>query len=160
MIRKIYTLLILGLCLGFAACSDDNDGLDPNAAAPVIKFPMEQLDVDLNKVDNLPVVAVIKSQAGLQSVTMKLRKISKEKNVMKQDIQRIMLAAAKPLFLIFILYILKIMEVGMDWDFSRLGVYPMEKRGLVGILTHPLIHSGFSHLLANTIPLFFTFTGG
>ena len=30
MIRKIYTLLILGLCLGFAACSDDNDGLDPN----------------------------------------------------------------------------------------------------------------------------------
>lgn len=57
MIRKIYTLLILGLCLGFAACSDDNDGLDPNAAAPVIKFPMEQLDVDLNKVDNLPVVA-------------------------------------------------------------------------------------------------------
>lgn len=40
---------------------------------------------------------------------------------MKQDIQRIMLAAAKPLFLIFILYILKIMEVGMDWDFSRLG---------------------------------------
>ena len=48
MIRKIYTLLILGLCLGFAACSDDNDGLDPNAAAPVIKFPMEQLDVDLN----------------------------------------------------------------------------------------------------------------
>ena len=74
---------------------------------------------------------------------------------MKQDIQRIMLAAAKPLFLIFILYILKIMEVGMDWDFSRLGVYPMEKRGLVGILTHPLIHSGFSHLLTNTIPLFF-----
>ena len=78
MIRKIYTLLILGLCLGFAACSDDNDGLDPNAAAPVIKFPMEQLDVDLNKVDNLPVVAVIKSQAGLQSVTMKLQTRERE----------------------------------------------------------------------------------
>ena len=75
MIRKIYTLLMLGLCLGFAACSDDNDGLDPNSAAPVIKFPMEQLAVDLNKVDNLPVVAVIKSQAGLQSVTMKLQTV-------------------------------------------------------------------------------------
>ena len=74
---------------------------------------------------------------------------------MKQDIQRITVAAAKPLFLIFILYILKFLEVGMDWDFSHLGVYPMEKRGLTGILTHPLIHSGFSHLLANTIPLFF-----
>ena len=86
MIRKIYTLLILGLCLGFAACSDDNDGLDPNAAAPVIKFPMEQLDVDLNKVDNLPVVDVIKSQAGLQSVTMKLQTVerSEERRVGKE----------------------------------------------------------------------------
>lgn len=74
---------------------------------------------------------------------------------MKTDIQRIMLAAARPLFLIFILYTLKIIEVGVDWDFSHLGVYPMEKRGIVGILTHPLVHSGFNHLLANTFPLFF-----
>ena len=75
---------------------------------------------------------------------------------MKQDIQRIMLAAAEPpLFLIFILFLLKIVEVGMDWDFSHMGIYPLEKRGLTGILTHPLIHSGFSHLLANTLPLFF-----
>ena len=56
---------------------------------------------------------------------------------MKQDIQRIMLAAAKPLFLIFILYMLKIVEVGMHWDLSHLGIYPMEKRGVFGILTHP-----------------------
>ena len=45
---------------------------------------------------------------------------------MKQDIQRITVAAAKPLFLIFILYILKFLEIGMDWDFSHLGIYPME----------------------------------
>ena len=64
---------------------------------------------------------------------------------MKQDIQRITVAAAKPLFLIFILYILKFLEIGMDWDFSHLGIYPMEKRGVTGILAHPLIHSGFSH---------------
>ena len=51
---------------------------------------------------------------------------------MKQDIQRIMLAAAKPLFLIFILYMLKIVEVGMHWDLSHLGIYPMEKRGVFG----------------------------
>ena len=73
MIRKLYTLLLMGLCLNLAACSDENENIDPNATAPVIKFPMEQLDVDLNKVDNLPVVAVIKSQAGLQSVTMKIQ---------------------------------------------------------------------------------------
>ena len=38
---------------------------------------------------------------------------------MKRDIQRIMLATAVPLFLIFILFLLKIVEVGMDWDFSQ-----------------------------------------
>lgn len=75
MIRKLYILLMLGLCFGFVACSDDNDSIDPNAAAPVIKFPMEQLNVDLNKVDNLPIVAVIKSQAGLQSITMKIQTV-------------------------------------------------------------------------------------
>ena len=75
MIRKLYTILLIGLCLNLVACGDDNEGIDPNASAPVIKFPMEQLDVDLNKVDNLPVVAVIKSQAGLQSVTMKIQTV-------------------------------------------------------------------------------------
>ena len=74
---------------------------------------------------------------------------------MKRDIQRIMLATAWPLFLIFILYILRFLELGMDWDFTYLGIYPLEKRGIIGIFTHPLIHSGFSHLLANTLPLFF-----
>ena len=48
---------------------------------------------------------------------------------MKHDLQRIVLAAVIPLFLLLILYILKFMEIGMDWDFTRLGVYPMEKRG-------------------------------
>ena len=41
---------------------------------------------------------------------------------MKRDIQRIMLATAVPLFLIFILFLLKIVEVGMDWDFSHRGI--------------------------------------
>lgn len=74
---------------------------------------------------------------------------------MKHDLQRIVLAAVIPLFLLLILYILKFMEIGMDWDFTRLGVYPMEKRGVFGIFAHPLVHSSFRHLFANTIPLFF-----
>ena len=84
-----------------------------------------------------------------------LRKISKELFVIFLDILFFLLATAVPLFLIFILFLLKIVEVGMDWDFSHMGIYPLEKRGISGILTHPLIHSGFSHLLANTLPLFF-----
>ncbi len=74
---------------------------------------------------------------------------------MKHDIRRIALAAVIPLFLLFILYLLKFLEVGMDWDFRRLGVYPMEQRGVFGIFAHPLVHGSWRHLLANTLPLFF-----
>lgn len=74
---------------------------------------------------------------------------------MKQDLRLIILAIAPPLFLIFILYIIKILETGMEWDFTHLGVYPLEKKGLLGIFVHPLIHSNFNHLLTNTLPLLF-----
>lgn len=74
---------------------------------------------------------------------------------MRHDIRRMALAAIIPLFLLFTLYILKFLEIGMDWDFTQLGVYPMQQRGMLGIFTHPLVHSSFSHLFANTIPLFF-----
>lgn len=74
---------------------------------------------------------------------------------MKRDTQRIILAAAVPLLLVFILYILKILEIGMNWDLSHFGIYPREKYGIIGILTHPLIHNGVKHLIANTLPLLF-----
>ncbi|MCI1648854.1 MAG: rhomboid family intramembrane serine protease, partial [Bacteroides sp.] len=65
---------------------------------------------------------------------------------MKHDIRRIFLAAVIPLFLVFILYLLKFLEVGMGWDFTHLGVYPMSKRGVFGIFAHPLVHASFAHL--------------
>ncbi len=74
---------------------------------------------------------------------------------MKKEILRIVIAAVIPLFIIFILYALKILEVGMDWDFTRMGIYPRTQRGFFGIFAHTLIHSSFRHLLANTLPLFF-----
>ncbi|MEG1839528.1 MAG: rhomboid family intramembrane serine protease, partial [Bacteroidaceae bacterium] len=40
---------------------------------------------------------------------------------MKPEIRSILLAAVIPLFFIFILYAIKVMEVGMDWDFTTLG---------------------------------------
>lgn len=52
---------------------------------------------------------------------------------MKPEIRRILLAMVIPLFFIFILYMIKVLETGMDWDFTRLGVYPMEKKGVFGI---------------------------
>lgn len=74
---------------------------------------------------------------------------------MKHDIRRMAVAAIIPLFILFILYILEILEVGMDWDFTKLGIYPMQRRGVFGIFAHPLVHSSFKHLFANTLPFFF-----
>lgn len=74
---------------------------------------------------------------------------------MRPEIRQILLTMVLPLFLIFILYMIKVLEIGMDWDFTSLGVYPLSKKGMFGIFTHPLIHSGFKYLLTNTLPLFF-----
>lgn len=74
---------------------------------------------------------------------------------MKTDIQRILLATIFPLFLLLVLYLLKFLEVGMDWDFRKLGVYPLEQKGVFGIFAHPLIHNSVKHLITNTLPLFF-----
>ena len=39
-------------------------------------------------------------------------------------------------------------------DFSFLGIYPLEAKGLPGILFSPFIHENFKHLFDNSIPLF------
>ena len=74
---------------------------------------------------------------------------------MKPEVRRIFLALAIPAFLLCVLYVMKTLDVGMDWDFTRLGVYPLSKKGVFGIFAHPLVHADFSHLLANTVPLLF-----
>lgn len=42
---------------------------------------------------------------------------------MRPEIRQILLTMVLPLFLIFILYMIKVLEIGMDWDFISLGVY-------------------------------------
>lgn len=55
------------LFMAVCSCSSD-DAVD--AEAPVVQFPLEQLNVDLNTVDNLPIIAVIQSKAGLAQVNI------------------------------------------------------------------------------------------
>lgn len=74
---------------------------------------------------------------------------------MKRGFQRVIVSATIPLFLVFTISLIKILEVGMDWNFARLGVYPLQKKGVFGIFAHPLIHGSFKHLIANSFPLFF-----
>ena len=41
----------------------------------------------------------------------------------------------------------------LGWPMSDLGIEPRQLRGLVGILSAPLVHASFAHLMSNTLPL-------
>lgn len=52
------------------------------------------------------------------------------------------------------MYIFEIVEYIFDVRMSFLGVYPLEVKGLAGILLMPFVHGEWSHILANTAPFF------
>lgn len=54
-------------------------------------------------------------------------------------------------------WLVKLIELTIDADFVWLGVYPLHLKGLPGILFSPFIHSGFNHLMSNSIPFFILF---
>ena len=67
-------------------------------------------------------------------------------------------AVKYPLFFVFLMWSLHIIKVLGGFNWNIYGIHPREADGLIGILMSPLLHSGFKHLLSNTIPLFLMFT--
>ena len=60
-----------------------------------------------------------------------------------------------PGIFVFIMWLVKIIEVLFEIDLSRFGIYPLTFKGLRGILFSPFIHADFTHLFNNSLPLFF-----
>jgi membrane associated rhomboid family serine protease len=60
---------------------------------------------------------------------------------------------------VFLLWLVKISEILFETDLSFLGIYPLQLKGLPGILLSPLIHENFKHLISNSIPLLLLGTG-
>jgi len=58
-----------------------------------------------------------------------------------------------PLAFIILLWLIKAADILWDMGMNEYGLYPLKVKGLLGIITAPLLHSGFSHLFANTVPL-------
>jgi membrane associated rhomboid family serine protease len=69
--------------------------------------------------------------------------------------KRILLSMLLPGVFVFIMWLVKIIEVLFDLDLSILGIFPISVKGLPGIIFSPLIHSDFGHLFNNSLPLFF-----
>lgn len=71
------------------------------------------------------------------------------------DKKRLILSLLFPLSFVLLLWTVKVIEVFTDSDFSFLGLYPLQPKSLVGIITSPLIHGSWKHLINNTFPILF-----
>jgi len=74
---------------------------------------------------------------------------SNKLNERKQNISKLL----TPLLFPAVLWIVHLLSLLLNEDLSKLGLLPRNLVGLLGIITSPLIHADFSHLISNTIPL-------
>ena len=63
------------------------------------------------------------------------------------------LAIRIALAFVALLWLVQLLNWGLDLGLERFGVSPRRSGGLPGILIAPLLHGGFSHLTANSLPL-------
>ena len=63
------------------------------------------------------------------------------------------LALRLSLAFVAILWAIALLNAALDLDASPFGVAPRTVAGLAGLLFAPLVHGGFDHLVANTLPL-------
>ena len=69
---------------------------------------------------------------------------------MKSEKQSLYRAMVIPVILLFIMWTVKLVELGFDISLSHFGVNPLHWNGLPGILTMPFVHGDMNHLLANS----------
>lgn len=62
-------------------------------------------------------------------------------------------AAVVILGFVGLLYVIELVDQAMDNRLDQEGVQPRETDGLLGIVFAPLLHGGWGHLAANTVPL-------
>lgn len=58
-----------------------------------------------------------------------------------------------PLIFPALLWFVHLISYFFDLNFTGMGILPRKPEGLLGIVSSPLIHADFGHLISNTIPL-------
>lgn len=67
--------------------------------------------------------------------------------------KKIFLSLVVPVSLVIILWLVRFVESQLGVSLVSLGIYPLEVKGLPGILFSPLVHEDISHLFNNSLPL-------
>jgi membrane associated rhomboid family serine protease len=62
-------------------------------------------------------------------------------------------AAVQMFVLVGVLYVVEAVDQSMNGALEFYGVRPRQLTGLEGVLFAPLLHAGWAHLIANTVPL-------
>lgn len=75
------------------------------------------------------------------------------KKARQQDAKRFRRGATVSVLFVALLWWIKVLESIMNESLMGLGVYPQTIKGLIGIVTAPLIHGSWEHLLANSLAL-------
>ncbi|MDP4192196.1 MAG: rhomboid family intramembrane serine protease [Bacteroidota bacterium] len=78
---------------------------------------------------------------------------------MDEEKKKFISSLTPPLAFVVLMWIIKLLEVIFSIDLGRFGIYPKTSQGLIGIITAPLVHADFNHLLSNSLPLLLLGTG-
>ncbi|MBN2482283.1 MAG: rhomboid family intramembrane serine protease [Bacteroidales bacterium] len=72
----------------------------------------------------------------------------------KSDIEykRFILSLIPPAIFVLMLWLIRLVELAGGLDLYYFGIFPRKITGLVGVITAPMIHANFIHLINNTIP--------
>jgi len=81
--------------------------------------------------------------------------LAKETNL---EYKRFVLSLVPPAVIIFMIWLVKIVEVADHLDLFYYGIFPRRISGLIGIIAAPFIHANFNHLINNSVPFFFLLT--
>ncbi len=58
-----------------------------------------------------------------------------------------------PLTVPVVMWMVYLISLSLNLDLSRMGILPRDMIGILGIISGPIVHANFSHLLSNTMPL-------
>ncbi|MCF8219258.1 MAG: rhomboid family intramembrane serine protease [Bacteroidales bacterium] len=72
---------------------------------------------------------------------------------MDKELKKIVYSAFFPFLFVFVLWIIKGIELYFELDFSDFGILPLNAKGLRGVIFSPLLHGDLKHLMSNTAPL-------
>jgi len=74
---------------------------------------------------------------------------------MQADLIRFRSSLVYTMTFVGFLWLVKVMESLLSFDLGVLGIHPRSLVGTVGIITGPLVHGDFHHLMSNSLPLIF-----